>query len=381
MNLTRINSIKLLVKLIPINMKKLNLELFNPKERESVLNECLKLLYEGGLIVSPSDTVYGLLVDAENEKAVKKLIDFKRRPPGKAISVFVSDFGMMDRYAEFGSKRQILSKLLPGPFTVILPSKKKTSTLLESEIGTLGLRIPDHDFIIELVKKFGRAVTATSANLSGLSPHYSADTLIKQLSAEKKKLIDLIIDSGILPRNKPSTVIDLTEPKIKIVRHGDILFKDTSTFISNSPKQTKKIAQYIFKKNSNELNDKPLIFIIEGELGVGKTVFVKGIGELLGIKNIVSPTFVVYYEYSVPNHPAGGIFNNKLIHIDLYNIKEPQEFKYLGLDKYLEAKNILCFEWGEKAGEIINRLKKKCEIVYVKMSYVNEKQRKITIKN
>ena len=102
-------------------------------------------------------------------------------------------------------------------------------------------------------------------------------------------------------------------------------------------------------------------------MGVGKTIFVKGLGESLGIKNIISPTFVIYYEY-------GNFY-----HFDLYQIEDKEEFKHLGVEKLLKPGNILCFEWGEKAGEIIDLLKSRGEIVYVKMRYVNEVEREIKI--
>src|SRR3989344_1146202 len=275
---------------------------------------------------------------------------------------------------------KLLNELFPGPFTVILPSKHSVSTFLESEKETLGVRIPNYSFITGLVNKFGRPVSATSANLSGRSAHYSVNSLLNKLPESKKNLIDLIIDRGQLPRNKPSTIVDLTTPKIKILRQGDIVLKDRELFISNTPAQTKKISQYLFHKLLKIYKGKPLIFIIEGELGVGKTVFVKGIAEALGINNVISPTYVVYYEYFVPVYPAGGLFKNKLIHIDLYNIEDMDEFKHLGLEKYLEQENVLCFEWGEKAAEIMNILKKKGKIIYVKIKYVNEKTRELNIR-
>ncbi len=339
----------------------------------------VKTLQAGGLLVTPSDTVYGLLVDATNEHAVKKLLAFKNRPWGKPISVFVADIPMLAGYVNLENKqKETIKELLPGPFTIILNSQHKISKLLESEKGTLGVRIPDYKFVRALVKKFGKPITATSANLSGKSPHYSVETLLKELPEAKKKLIDLIVDSGKLPRNKPSTVVDLTTPQIKIVRQGDVVYKDTKTYISTSPSQTKKIAQYILKKSFGIAQDKPLIFIIQGDLGVGKTIFVKGLGEYLGIKNIISPTYVIYYEYEII-HPKGGNFKYKLIHIDLYNIHDSEEFKHLGLEKYLKKGNILCFEWGEKAGEIMNELKNKGKVVYIKMKYINEKRREIKI--
>ena len=340
------------------------------------MEEILTVLKKGGLVVFPSDTVYGLLCDATNEKAIKKLIEFKNRPPGKPISVFVADFQMMNKYVEINKKQfSLLKQLLPGPFTVVLKSRHRVSKLLESEKGTLGVRIPQYQLINRLINEFGKPVTATSANLSGRPVHYQISTLLSELPKLKKALINLIIDKGRLPRNKPSTVVDLTTPQIKIVRQGDIVFKDSKTYISKSTIQTKQLGKYIINKYLNQINDKPLVIIIEGDLGVGKTVFIKGIGEALGIYDIISPTYVVYYEYQI-----GTIHELSLqyfYHFDLYQIQEKEEFKYLRIEKLLKPKNILCFEWGEKAGEIINMLKKRATIVYIKMKYINEKEREI----
>lgn len=339
------------------------------------MKNAINALKDGELVIAPSDTVYGLLVDATNEKAVEKLIRFKNRPPGKPISVFVSDFSMMKRLADVTPRQeQTLKELLPGPFTVILKSKHKVSSLLESEKGTLGVRIPRYQFINRLIQEFGKPVTATSANLSGRSPHYSVDSLFRELPQSKKQLVDLVINAGKLPRNKPSTVIDFTTPTLKIVRKGDIIQTSAQTFISSSERETKKIGQYLLEKYATEISKKPLVFIIEGELGVGKTVMVKGIAENLGVSNIISPTFVVYYEYETSDKEI-----KLLYHFDLYQVQEPEEFRYLHIEKLLKPATFLCFEWGEKTGEIIELLKVKAKIVYVKMEYVNEKERKITV--
>ena len=339
-----------------------------------VINNTITILKSNGLVIFPSDTVYGLLCDAISEKAVQKLIAFKNRPPGKAISVFCH-FELINELVKINKQQQkLLEEILPGPFTIILSSKHKVNKLLESEKGTLGIRIPAFQLINRLIQEFGKPVTATSANLAGRSAHYSINTLLNELSDKQKKLIDLIVDTGTLPRNKPSTVIDLTQSDVKILRQGDVGFSNKSKiFLSKSAGETKNIASRVISSEARNLakrkSNKPLIFIIEGELGVGKTVFVKGLGENLGINNIISPTFVIYYEY-------GNFY-----HFDLYQIKEKEEFKHLGIEKLLILGNILCFEWGEKAGEIIDLLKSKGEIVYVQMKYISEKKREIIIKD
>lgn len=341
----------------------------------SYLKTTLDTLARGGVVIFPSDTVYGLLVDAENEQAVKKLIAFKNRPPGKPISVFISDMDMLEEATNTNpDQKRILQELLPGPFTVVLSSKHTVSKLLESEKGTLGVRLPNYKPVNDLIKKYGKPVTATSANIGGRSPHYSVESLLADLSNEKKALIDLIVDGGKLPRNKPSTIIDLTKPEIKILRHGDVIWSDSSTYISKTPQETKQIAKFILERNSSFLEKKPLIFILQGDLGVGKTVFVKGLGDSLKIDNIISPTFVIYYEYDIPIPNS-----HKFIHADLYNIEDPEEFKYLHFEELLDKGNILAVEWGEKSGEVFEEFKKRGKVIYITMSYVNETERQIKV--
>jgi len=351
----------------------------NKKNNLSIFNETLKVLRDGGLVIFPSDTVYGLLCDATNKTAVEKLITLKNRPVGQPISVFIN-LKNIDQFVEINEdQKKIIREILPGPFTLILPSKHVINKILESESGTIGIRVPMYLYIEELVSQFEKPITATSANLSGRSPHYSIKSLLNELTEKQKQLVDLIVDAGTLSKNKPSTVVDLSKSNIRILRQGNANFFNSKIFKSKIPEETKSIAKKIFK-NLFKKSNQPLIFIIEGEMGVGKTVFVKGIGEQLGINNIISPTFVIYYEYDIK---ISKIKNqrSKLIHIDLYNIQDKQEFMHLGLESYLKSNNILCFEWGEKAGDIIELLKSKGKIIYVKMKYINEKEREIIIKN
>jgi len=247
---------------------------------------------------------------------------------------------------------------------------------LESEKGTLGIRLPKFDFINQLVSAFQKPITATSANISGQPCHYSVESFLKTLSQKKKELLDLVIDFGKLPRNKPSTVIDLSEGTLKILRRGDLNLKSSQRFISQTPSQTKKIAQFLLNKYIDWVDKKTIVFLIEGELGVGKTIFVKGIGEELGINNIISHTFVIYYEYNLKNERA-----RKLYHLDLYQVEELEEFRYLKVEEMVKPRTIICVEWGERIAEIINLLKRKGKIIYIKMEYKDEKTREIVISN
>lgn len=344
-------------------------------ESRDVISEALAVLKTGGLVVFPSDTVYGLLVDATNPQAVEKLIAFKERPKGKAISVFVADFEMLRETVEVNSETGArLKELLPGPFTIILSSKHRTEKLLESENGTLGVRLPDNKRIQELVAQFGKPLSATSANISGSSPHYSIDAFFKTLSEKKKKLIDLVVDVGALPRNKPSTVLDMTTGDLAILREGEVASQRKHS--SRSEEETKKIARDLVQLIYSSKQSKAVALIIQGDLGAGKTVFVKGIGEEFGIKNIVSPTYVVMYEYDVKNDNDV----EKIAHFDLYNVARADEFQHLGFEAHLHPKNLLCLEWGERAGEVADLLREKASLIYVYIRHIDEKTREIEVR-
>ncbi len=341
------------------------------------ITRALDVLREGGLVVFPSDTVYGLLCDATNSDAVKKLFVFKERPAGKPVSIFVSDLEMAKDYVAIDKKTEDrLKEFLPGSYTVVLKSKHKTVEGLESEKGTLGIRIPKYPAIIELVKKFGKPVTATSANLSSRPPHYSIESFTKLVAHGREQLVSLVVDGGQLQYNKPSTVVDFTSDNLKVLRQGDEKALSSTFYASKSEESTKKIACGILREVLNQNQGKPIVFILKGDLGAGKTIFAKGLGEVLGIERIISPTYVIYYEYDVT------IFRKmvtKFVHVDLYNVGDKNEFKHLGLEKYFVAGNILCIEWGEKAGEIIDELKEKVKLIFVTIKHVDQNSREITI--
>ena len=200
----------------------------------SDIRKAAKVIKAGGLVVFPSDTVYILAVDPTNQKAVDKLLAFKNRWVGKAISIAVLDKKMAEEYVVLSENAQnIYTNLLPGPFTVVSTGKHKVANGIEAENGTLGIRIPDNSWTHDLVEQLNGPVTATSANLSGRTPNYSVN-FIKKISKKKQAMIDLIVDGGKLPRNKPSTVIDATESEVKILRRGDLITTSAQTIISKS---------------------------------------------------------------------------------------------------------------------------------------------------
>jgi len=388
-----------------------------------VLEKAARIILNGGLLVFPSDTVYILAVDPTNEEGVKKLLGFKNRWTGKAISVAVLDQKMAQDYVVLNeNSKNIYKNLLPGPFTIVSEGKHKVAKGIEAENGTLGIRIPDNKYIHDLVKLVGKPVTATSANLSGRTPNYSVASFLKPLSKKKKEMIDLIVDGGKLPKNKPSTVIDATESEIKILRRGDLITGKTTSLISKSEKETEKIAEFLLNKSLSGQNppasmnigapslengglktkNKPLVFLLSGDLGCGKTVFSRKIGHLLGVKEkITSPTYMIYNEYSIspnlsltkggqnppvlinqdilPQRGRKSLKQNwKFLHMDLYKItseKDLEEIKFLTL---FSEDTVSCVEWPEQMGEkYLEKLKEKTNVVSVNFEYVDQETREI----
>jgi len=360
-------------------MKRVNLGNYQKAVKETVAE-----LRAGGLVVFPSDTVYGLAIDAENQKAVNKLLSFKNRWTGKAVSVAVADMAMAKKYVKLNKKAErIYENLLPGPFTVISRGKHKTAVGIEAEDGTLGIRIADNKFMQDVAKKLGGAFTATSANLAGRSAHYTISSLLKSLSKKKTKMIDLVVDGGKLARNKPSTVIN-TVGKKEILRRGELITGgDGKSLLSKSERETEKIAEFLWARENKK--NKILVFGLSGDLGAGKTVFARGLAKELGIEErIQSPTFVIYNEYKISYKSKVTscklqVASGKFLHFDLYRIEKEFEMEEIGFLKLFETGTVACIEWPERMGrKNFEKLKKKVNYVGVRFSYVDEKTRKIS---
>jgi len=188
------------------------------KNFKEIIGKVIKSIKKGEVIVCPTDTVYGLLCDAKNKGAVERLLKIKSRPKGKPIPIFVKDIKMAKNLA-FVNKNQenFLKKVWPGKTTFILKRKNKLPKILFGKKKTIGLRIPKYKLVNKLLKKLNRPLTGTSANISGQPPLTKIKEVINQFKNQEFQP-DLILDAGNLKSSLPSTVIDLTGKKIKILR-------------------------------------------------------------------------------------------------------------------------------------------------------------------
>ena len=342
----------------------------------------VKVLKAGGLVIYPTETCYGAGVDATNQKAVNKLLSYKAFRQGKPLSVAVSNQAMAEKYVSLNpTAKNLYTKFLPGPLTVISKGKGKLAQGIESTTNTLGIRIPDYPLIIKLITKLNRPITATSANASYKPRPYSIPQLLKSLSKKQQNLIDLIIDVGTLPKRPPSTIVDTTLDDPLILRQGKINLKSSPTITTKSPQETSKLAQTLMLKSWTNLQKQPLIFLLIGDLGTGKTQFAKGIGKFLGIKQVISsPTYTLEKEYSYTRHQISGLF----LHLDTWRLQDITEFDQLNLSSRLKPKNILAIEWADRTLKPLLKLAKNAhaKIITIKLQTFSKSapsSRRITV--
>lgn len=172
---------------------------------KKVIDGAVKVLADGGVILYPTDTVYGLGANIFNRKAVRKVYNIKKRSYLKPISLLVSSKDAIPLVSKASlNQLNFIDKYLPGPYTFILKKSKIVPRHLTSGSANVGVRVPKSEIACSLAKIF--PITTTSANLSNKDTLDTPEEILKQLGCE----VDLIIDVGPLKFGNPSTIIDLT---------------------------------------------------------------------------------------------------------------------------------------------------------------------------
>ncbi len=170
------------------------------------IQEAASVLHRDGIIVYPTETVYGLGADALSEHAIHRVYEVKQRLLSKPMSVAVSDIEMLNIVAQVGEEEEkFIKKFLPGPVTVVLPSTSCLPEVLTGGTGLIGVRMPDHEIALAIIREFDMPITSTSANISGREPPVRFDQVTV--------VYDLFVDGGTLS-GTPSTVVDLVHRQI-----------------------------------------------------------------------------------------------------------------------------------------------------------------------
>jgi tRNA threonylcarbamoyl adenosine modification protein (Sua5/YciO/YrdC/YwlC family) len=195
-------------------MKRLALHPQNPQGRH--LKTAAEVLRGGGLIIYPTDSVYGLGCDLLNKKAVERIYQIKGNDKRKLLSFICPDLKRIAEYACVSNPAyKIMRHLTPGPFTFILTATKQVPRILLETRKTVGIRVPDHTVCQDLLAEFGTPIISTSARLAGQEFLNDPDELAETFG----RTVDLFLDAG--PGNmEPSTIIDLTQDEPILLRQG-----------------------------------------------------------------------------------------------------------------------------------------------------------------
>jgi tRNA threonylcarbamoyl adenosine modification protein (Sua5/YciO/YrdC/YwlC family) len=174
------------------------------------------VLKEDGVLVYPTDTIYGLGCDLFSAKGIRKVLDLKKRDHRKPMSFICSDLKHISEFAVISNQAyRTMKRLLPGPYTFVLEATRSTPRKLLGRRQTVGIRIPDHPVCLALVRELGHPVISTSANLSGGETLYTPGEILESIGPG----IDLLIDAGPLV-SEPSSVVDLTGAVPRVLRKG-----------------------------------------------------------------------------------------------------------------------------------------------------------------
>jgi len=197
------------------------------KASQSSISEAIRVIKIGGLVIYPTDTVYGLGCDPFNALAVKRLIDAKGQRK-KPLPILASDIEHVKIVAEVTEAAEKLArKFWPGPLTIVLKRKPRLPQTVTFGRDTVGVRVPNHPIALELLSQCGGLLVGTSANISGKKSTATAEDAANQLGDK----VDLILDGGRTTLGKGSTVINLADRRFRVERVGPISLKEIESIL------------------------------------------------------------------------------------------------------------------------------------------------------
>jgi len=196
----------------------LKIDPLNPET--ALLDHAVEILREGGVVAYPTETFYGLGVDAKNEKAVERLFSIKGRDFRNPVPVIIGDASDLDQAVTeipfIG--RELIGRFWPGPLTLIFPAAPSIPSRLTAGSGKIGIRVSSHPIARLLSRKLAGPLTSTSANRSGQKECITAQEVMEKIGDD----LDLIIDGGETPGGKGSTILDITRTPPVVLRAGVI---------------------------------------------------------------------------------------------------------------------------------------------------------------
>ncbi len=185
-----------------------------------IIKRACNIIHNNGVVIFPTQCLYGIAVNALDEKAVKKVFDLKQRPLNKPILTLIHSRSQLLNLIKSIplSAKKLMDAFWPGNLTIVFNAKDNIPTLLTANTGKIGIRIPSHPVAEAIVKHIKTPVTGTSANLSG----HRGCNQISHLNPSIIEHTDLILDAGKLKKGTGSTIVDVTSSGINIIRQGII---------------------------------------------------------------------------------------------------------------------------------------------------------------
>ncbi len=191
------------------------------KATKTNIRAAAQIARRGGLVVYPTETVYGLGCDPLNVQAVKRVLDVKgdRKKPLPVLAASIVDADKVAFVSPNGKK--LAAKFWPGHLTMVFPKKPALPDIVTFGWDSVGLRIPNNDVALQLISLSGGLLIGSSANRTGEEPARR----VQEISGELKEMVDVVLDGGPAVQGRPSTVVDLTSEKPRILREGPISLK------------------------------------------------------------------------------------------------------------------------------------------------------------
>jgi len=198
-------------------------------DAQAAVNTAAGVLLSGGIVSYPTESFYGLAVDATNEEAIKRLFGIKRRDIDSPVLILIPSKEMLEQYAADISPlaARLMEDFWPGGLTIIFKAGPNISTLLTAGTGKIGVRLSSHPIATSLARAAGVPITGTSANISGEAACVDAEEVYNAFSEG----IDLILDGGKTQGGKGSTVLDITENSARILREGIVTREDLKGYL------------------------------------------------------------------------------------------------------------------------------------------------------
>lgn len=192
---------------------------------ESELNKIKEILDNDGVIIFPTDTVYGIACNCFSEKAIKKVFDIKKRPENKPINVLSNNLDKIKLVSRNINEKEefLINKYMPGALTIILDKNEKVSDILTAGLDTIGVRIPKNNISLRILENVSYPLATTSANISGDSAGIKITDFLKEFDG----VVDAIIDGGETDLKVASTIVRVeSDNKLKIIREGTLKIKE-----------------------------------------------------------------------------------------------------------------------------------------------------------